>query len=88
MKTEARWSRSALDDLRRLDVSIADRVTKKVDWFCGQRQPLMFAKVLSGAFKDVYRFRIGDYRVFFEVIDGEATILMILRVRHRREAYR
>lgn len=88
MKAEARWSRCALDDLRRLDSAIADRVTRKVMWFCAQRRPLEFAKMLTGSFDSLYRFRIGDYRVFFEVKNGEMTILLILRVKHRREAYR
>lgn len=32
-----------------------------------------------------YRLRVGDYRVLFE-IDGD--MIVIYRIRHRREAYR
>jgi mRNA interferase RelE/StbE len=32
-----------------------------------------------------YRFRIGDYRVIFDV---EGANLIVLRVGHRREIYR
>jgi mRNA-degrading endonuclease RelE of RelBE toxin-antitoxin system len=31
------------------------------------------------------RLRVGDYRVLF---DADETALTVLRVRHRREAYR
>jgi mRNA interferase RelE/StbE len=33
-----------------------------------------------------YRLRVGDYRVIFS-LDGEITIMTVIRVRHRREAY-
>ncbi len=88
MKFVARWSEQALDDLRRLQPSFADRITGKVNWYCLQRAPLSFAKPLGGRFEDVYRFRVGDYRILFETMNGKITILMILRIKHRRDAYR
>ncbi len=88
MKFVARWSERALDDLRRLQPPFADRITRKIDWYCEQRAPLSFAKSLGGKFDDVYRFRVGDYRILFEMRDGRVTVLMILRIKHRREVYR
>jgi mRNA interferase RelE/StbE len=41
---------------------------------------------LSGA-DSIYRLRIGDYRVIFE-IDDSAELVSIMYVRHRRDAYR
>jgi mRNA-degrading endonuclease RelE of RelBE toxin-antitoxin system len=88
MKYQARWSERAVADLRGLGRAAADRVTRKVSWFCSQSDPMRFAKTLGGAWKDVYRFRVGDYRVLFEKsAGGEVHILMILRVQHRREVY-
>ena len=37
--------------------------------------------------KDAYRIRVGDYRIVYEVDDAEC-IVIVRRVRHRREAYR
>jgi mRNA interferase RelE/StbE len=34
-----------------------------------------------------YRLRVGDWRVFYD-IDEENKAIVILRVMHRREAYR
>lgn len=42
-------------------------------------------KLLTGSDPKEYRLRIGDYRVRFHDL-GDA--LLILSVRHRREAYR
>ena len=36
---------------------------------------------------DVYRVRVGDYRILYSVKD-EIRIIEIRRVAHRREAYR
>ena len=36
-------------------------------------------------FKPSYRFRVGDYRILFEVENG---LLVIYRVLHRRESYK
>ncbi|MDZ7363783.1 MAG: type II toxin-antitoxin system RelE/ParE family toxin [candidate division KSB1 bacterium] len=44
-----------------------------------------YAAKLSSFDLGSYRFRIGDYRVIFDV-DGAA--LVILRAGHRREIYR
>jgi mRNA interferase RelE/StbE len=41
---------------------------------------------LSGARK-LYRIRIGDYRVVYEV-DAKAQLITVHYVRHRREVYR
>lgn len=80
---------SAQRDLQYLDHISADRITKKVFWFCGQPNPMRHAERLTSPYQDIYRFQIGDYRALFKKTDrGELIILMILRVKHRREAYR
>ncbi|MDE0194989.1 MAG: type II toxin-antitoxin system RelE/ParE family toxin, partial [bacterium] len=35
----------------------------------------------------VYRVRVGDYRILYEVID-DRLVIHVVRVAHRREAYR
>ena len=41
---------------------------------------------MSG-YDDIYRIRIGKYRVIYE-IDGKRIIVIILKIGHRREIYR
>jgi mRNA interferase RelE/StbE len=43
-------------------------------------------KKLSG-YEELWRFRVGDWRVVFE-IDDEAHEVRVLRIRRRREVYR
>ena len=41
---------------------------------------------MSG-YDDVYRIRVGKYRVIYE-IDGKRIVVIILKIGHRREIYR
>jgi mRNA interferase RelE/StbE len=43
------------------------------------------AKKLKG-YKDIWRIRIGDYRVVY-IIDDATKLVSITRVAHRREVY-
>lgn len=83
------YTEPALDDLERLPRIIAQRIAKKIQWFSQQNNPLQFATHLKDASFGEYRFRIGDYRAIFDVdAKGIIMILVILRVKHRREVYR
>ena len=41
---------------------------------------------MSG-YDDIYRIRIGKYRMIYE-IDGRRIVVIILKIGHRREIYR
>ena len=42
---------------------------------------------LQGKYADYYRYRVGDYRLFYFVDDDDTCVVMVT-LRHRREAYR
>ena len=37
--------------------------------------------------QDVYRVRVGDYRIVYEVVD-DVLVILVVRIGHRREVYR
>ena len=41
---------------------------------------------LTGNWKGLWRFRMGDYRVICEIDDGKFVILVVM-VGHRKEIY-
>jgi len=43
-------------------------------------------KRLKGTFSDYYRYRIGDYRLFYTV-NQEEVIVFVVALRHRQDAY-
>ena len=42
---------------------------------------------LKGTLRGLRRLRVGDYRIVYELLDSERVVLVV-RVAHRREAYR
>ena len=44
-------------------------------------------KKLKGEYKDIYRFRIGDYRLFYKV-EEQQSIIFVVDIESRQDAYR
>ncbi|MBT3175681.1 MAG: type II toxin-antitoxin system RelE/ParE family toxin [Desulfobacula sp.] len=44
-------------------------------------------KKLKGGFEGYYRYRVGSYRLFY-LIDNEKIIVVIVDLKHRRNAYK
>lgn len=72
-------------DLRPLPKSIVARVIEQIEALKTTPIPRQALK-LSNA-ERLYRIRVGDYRIVYEV-DTKAKQVLIHYVRHRREAYR
>lgn len=72
-------------DLRRLPKSAVARVMERIEKLKDEPFPHQVVK-LSGA-ERLYRIRVGDYRIVYEV-DTEAKQIGIQYIRHRREVYR
>lgn len=83
------YTNSARRDLSELPKQLAGRIIKKIDYFRQQKNPILFAKRLTNFAYGMYRFRVGDYRIIFDLAKkGQITILLILNVKHRKEVYR
>ena len=78
------WSAVALRDLNSLDGSIAGRIIQKVKWF-GENFEFIMREPLHHDLKQVYKLRVGSYRVFYIL---RSNIICIEAVKHRSEAYR
>ena len=87
-KYDVYYTEKALSQLRKLDKPIARRILDKVAFYLKQSNPLDYAKLLKDTRFGEYRFRIGEYRVIFDVDKkGKIVVLFILAVKHRREVY-
>jgi len=53
----------------------------------GTDDPRKKGKPLTGEYHGIWRYRVGDYRVFAKVEDNQ-LIILVLDVRNRRTAYR
>ena len=83
MKYRLVYTRRALRDINGLDDSTKKRIAKALARYEGD--PLKHAESMTDSRLGSYRFRIGDYRVIFDV---EGNDIVVLRVGHRRELYK
>ncbi|GJQ24543.1 MAG: hypothetical protein HBSAPP01_23330 [Candidatus Brocadia sapporoensis] len=77
-------TRKAEKDLDKLDENIRQRIIKALDKFTEDPRNADIKK-LKGM--EIFRLRMGDYRISFE-IQKETKTINVLRVRHRKESYR
>ena len=83
MKFRLVYTDRAVKDIRRLDPKIKERIGKALLRYA--MDPLKHAERLTQPQIGSFRFRIGDYRVVFDL---EGAEIVVLRVGHRREIYK
>ena len=77
------FRRSARKDLQRLDGVHVRRIFPAIEQLGATPRP-PGCKKLKGS-EDLFRIRVGDYRVIYEI---RQDVVVIVGVRHRSEAYR
>ncbi len=68
-----------------LDTPLAFRILRRIEALSANPRPDGVVK-LEGA-TDLWRIRVGEWRVVYRIADRERSV-DIIAVRHRREAYR
>jgi mRNA interferase RelE/StbE len=76
---------AAYRDLRDLPLEVIRRISRRIDALASNPRPPE-AEKLAGC-EGLYRVRVGNYRILYEIRD-EVLLVIVIRVRHRREAYR
>jgi mRNA interferase RelE/StbE len=77
------YTRSSIKDIRKLDQIAKKRLKAKIEKF--SKSPIKNARKLSDPAHGTFRWRIGSYRVVFDIIEKD---IVILRIRHRKEVYK
>jgi len=77
------FKKSVSRDLKKIGPEHAERILKKIEKDLPERADTFPS--LTGSFAGLRKFRVGDYRVIYTIIENTA---LILRVSHRRESYR
>ena len=72
-------------DLRKLSSKNCDRILSRIEELAVE--PLASQSTKLKGTEGLYRVRVGDYRIIYE-IDMSAKCILIHYVRHRREVYR
>lgn len=83
MSYKIAFKKSVARDLKKIDKDQADRILKRIEEELPEKAETFPA--LTGNFSGLRKFRVGDYRVIYSIMGDTA---LILRISHRREAYR
>ncbi|HEY4563251.1 MAG TPA: type II toxin-antitoxin system RelE/ParE family toxin [Thermoanaerobaculia bacterium] len=79
------FTRSARKQIERLDEPLVSRIFQHIEGLAENPRPADCRKLVGR--EDLWRLRVGDYRVVY-TIDDSAKSIDIIAVRHRREVYR
>ena len=83
MKYRLVYTRRAERDIKKLDPPVKRQIRNAIEKL--ENDPVVSSEKLVDPAIGTYRFRIGEYRVIF---DMEGQDIIVLRVGHRKEIYR
>jgi mRNA interferase RelE/StbE len=81
---EVRLAPAAVRQLRKLDPPGRRRVQAAIDLLAEEPRPPGARQLVGGAGE--WRVRTGDFRIIYDIRDGELLVLVI-KVGHRRDVY-
>ncbi len=76
------YKASVSRDLKKINPKEVERILREIRTVLGDNPEA--GEALVGEFKGLYKIRVGDYRVIYTVIDGDA---LVLRIGHRSKVY-
>jgi len=77
------FKKSVSRDLKKIERDQVKRILRKSEEDLPEKAESF--PVLTGKFAGLRKFRIGEYRIIYTLIEDTA---LILRISHRRESYR
>ncbi|MBD3424638.1 MAG: type II toxin-antitoxin system mRNA interferase toxin, RelE/StbE family [Candidatus Latescibacteria bacterium] len=77
------YKRSVAKDLKKLDKKEASRILNKIEKELPKKATSY--PVLKGKFAGLRKYRIGDYRVIYAIVESDVRIL---RIGDRRDVYK
>jgi mRNA interferase RelE/StbE len=71
-------------ELEQLSNSLIARLVPKIEGLAANPRPSGCRKLRG--YKDLWRIRVGDYRVVY-IIDDDTKMVSVTRIAHRRDVY-
>jgi mRNA interferase RelE/StbE len=84
MSYHIEFAKPAAKQLKALSLQEQQRIKSKIDALVDSPRPDGVVK-LSGE-DNLYRIRVGDYRIIYSIQDNQLLIL-VLKIGHRRDVY-
>ncbi|MBC8527799.1 MAG: type II toxin-antitoxin system RelE/ParE family toxin [Candidatus Cloacimonetes bacterium] len=84
MAYKIEYKASVAKDLKKIDKTQINKLLDKIDNDLANNPGK--DKELTGEFKGLYSYRVGNYRVIYTILESKETVL-ILRIGHKKEVY-
>lgn len=83
------YAESVRKSVRRLDRQVQRRLRDFLEVrLVRMDNPRQLGAAMQGSrYHDLWRYRVGNYRIIAE-IDDERILILVVRIAHRRDAYR
>ena len=78
------FARSAERDLHTLPQIVQQRAMQSIDALATAPRPAGVEKIVGTA--DLWRIRVGDYRIIYRIDDRE-RLIDVTHIRHRKDVY-
>ena len=76
---------AAIRQLRKMDAVARRRIQAAIDLLAENPRPPAAKRLVN--FDGEWWVRVGDYRIVYDILDGE-LLMLVLSTAHRREVYR
>ena len=77
------YTKTAAKDIQKLDSVAKKRIKRRLEEL--SKDPFKISKKLVNSSVGTYRYRVGNYRIVFDV---DRQNIVILRIGHRKEIYK
>ena len=85
-KWSVEFTREAEKDISILDKPVRKRIIEKLDWLEDNFSGVL-PTVLTADFRDYFKLRVGDWRIFYQV-NWYRNIITVRYIDHRSRAYK
>lgn len=77
---------AATRELERLDRPVGRRIVERISWLA-TNLGVVKPDALTGDLAGLYKLRVGDHRILYEILHDE-QVIVIHSIGHRRDVYR
>ena len=88
MTYRVQYTKSAVKQLKKMDRKIAALIVAYIDEkLVGCNNPRQFGKALKDSLNEIWRYRIGDYRILAKIEDNQ-VVITVVEIGHRKNVYK
>ena len=73
--------------MKKLDRNVAKRIIAKLKEISQLEDPRSTGKALVGNLAELWRYRVGDYRIVCDIED-EVLLILVIDIAHRSKVYK